>query len=104
MSGNRRIGANVNAIEQQQAYQSAKNSQNRKMTLEEIEAKLLAKWDKKVALQSRILELESEYQEAKEILDGWYNKSNPLYEKHKNCTESLATRIDKLKKQLSEMA
>lgn len=104
MSGNRRICANIDVIEQQQAYQSAKNSLNGKKTLEEIEAELLAKWDKKVALQSRIFELEGEYKEAKEILDNWCNKSNPLYEKHKSCTESLATRIDKLKKQLSVMA
>lgn len=104
MNGNRRIYAIVDAIEQQQAYQSAKNSQNGNMTLDEIEAELLEKWDKKVALQSRILELEGEYKEAKEILDGWRNKSNPLYETHKSCTESLATRIDKLKEQLLKMA
>ncbi|WP_218698167.1 hypothetical protein [Acinetobacter harbinensis] len=98
---------NEEVKELQVVYQSAKIFKDiikEEETLEEIEAKLLEQWDKKVALQSRIFELEDEYKEAKEVLDGWNNKSNPLYEKYKNCMESLVTRIDKLKKQLSEMA
>ena len=98
---------NEEVKELQVVYQSAKIFKDiikEEETLEEIEAKLLEQWDKKVALQSRIFELEDEYKEAKEVLDGWNNKSNPLYEKYKNCMESLVTRIEKLKKQLSEMA
>ena len=98
---------NEEVKELQVVYQSAKIFKDiikEEETLEEIEAKLVEQWDKKVALQSRIFELEDEYKEAKEVLDGWNNKSNPLYEKYKNCMESLVTRIDKLKKQLSEMA
>ena len=98
---------NEEVKELQVVYQSAKIFKDiikEEETLEEIEAKLLEQWDKKVALQSRIFELEDEYKEAKEVLDGWNNKSNPLYEKYKNCMESLVTRIDKFKKQLSEMA
>lgn len=72
-------------------------------TFEEVEAKLLKKWDKKVALQRRILKLEEEFKEASEILNDWHNKSNPLYERHKDCTESLASRIDKMKKELLKM-
>ena len=107
MSDNRKNYPNEEVKELQVVYQSAKIFKDiikEEETLEEIEAKLLEQWDKKVALQSRIFELEDEYKEAKEVLDGWNNKSNPLYEKYKNCMESLVTRIDKLKKQLSEMA
>jgi predicted nuclease with TOPRIM domain len=107
MSDNRKIYPNEEVKELQVVYQSAKILKEiikEDETFEEIEAKLLEQWDKKVALQSRIFELEDEYKEAKEVLDDWNNKSNPLYEKYKNCMESLVTRIDKLKKQLSEMA
>lgn len=107
MSDNRKNYPNEEVKELQVVYQSAKILKEiikEDETFEEIEAKLLEQWDKKVALQSRIFELEDEYKEAKEVLDGWNNKSNPLYEKYKNCMESLVTRIDKLKKQLSEMA
>jgi len=107
MSDNRKNYPNEEVKELQVVYQSAKILKEiikEDETFEEIEAKLLEQWDKKVALQSRIFELEDEYKEAKEVLDDWNNKSNPLYEKYKNCMESLVTRIDKLKKQLSEMA
>lgn len=107
MSDNRKNYPNEEVKELQVVYQSAKIFKEiikEEETLEEIEAKLLEQWDKKVALQSRIFELEDEYKEAKEVLDGWNKKSNPLYEKYKNCMESLVTRIDKLKKQLSEIA
>lgn len=107
MSDNRKNYPNEEVKELQVVYQSAKILKEiikEDETFEEIEAKLLEQWDKKVALQSRIFELEDEYKEAKEVLDGWNNKSNPLYEKYKNCMESLVTRIEKLKKQLSEMA
>lgn len=76
---------------------------HREATFAEVEAKLLKKWDKKVALQCRILKLEEEFKEASEILNNWMNKNNPLYERHQNCTESLASRIDKMKKELLEM-
>ena len=72
-------------------------------TFEEVEAKLLKKWDKKVALQRRIVKLEEEFKEANDIINDWNNKNNPLYERHKNCTEGLASRIDKIKKELLEM-
>ncbi|SDY18446.1 hypothetical protein [Acinetobacter kyonggiensis] len=107
MSDNRKNYPNEEVKELQVVYQSAKIFKEiikEEEIFEEIEAKLLEQWDKKVALQSRIFELEDEYKEAKEVLDGWNNKSNPLYEKYKNCMESLVTRIDILKKQLSEMA
>lgn len=107
MSDNRKNYPNEEVKELQVVYQSAKILKEiikEDETFEEIEAKLLEQWDKKVALQSRIFELEDEYKEAKEVLDDWNNKSNPLYEKYKNCMESLVTRIEKLKKQLSEMA
>ena len=107
MSDNRKNYPNEEVKELQVVYQSAKILKEiikEDETFEEIEAKLLEQWDKKIALQSRIFELEDEYKEAKEVLDDWNNKSNPLYEKYKNCMESLVTRIDKLKKQLSEMA
>ncbi len=74
-----------------------------KLLLKEVEAKLLKKWDKKVALQRRIVKLEEEFKEANDIINDWNNKNNPLYERHKNCTEGLASRIDKIKKELLEM-
>ena len=52
---------NEEVKELQVVYQSAKIFKDiikEEETLEEIEAKLLEQWDKKVALQSRIFELE----------------------------------------------
>ena len=127
MINNKRKYADQEVLKRQKAHESAKSILNHsysksiidmaekeyeedfqkiidgETTFEEVEAKLLKKWDKKVALQRRIVKLEEEFKEANDIINDWNNKNNPLYERHKNCTEGLASRIDKMKKELLEM-
>ncbi|MGE9796643.1 hypothetical protein [Acinetobacter baumannii] len=70
------------------------------ITQEEVESELLHQWNKKVALQQRISELEKELKVGQEILNNWKNKEDPLFERHKSCVEGQRLRLDEMRKVL----
>ncbi|MDE3321479.1 hypothetical protein ACH8I4_17885 [Acinetobacter sp. ABJ_C3_5] len=72
------------------------------ITQEEVESELLHQWNKKVALQQRISELEKELKVGQEILNNWKNKEDPLFERHKSCVEGILSRLVNIKCQLIE--
>ncbi|MDQ9834617.1 hypothetical protein [Acinetobacter soli] len=72
------------------------------ITQEEVESELLHQWNKKVALQQRISELEKELKVGQEILYNWKNKEDPLFERHKSCVEGILSRLVNIKCQLIE--
>lgn len=102
MINNKRKHADQGVLKRQKAHESAKSILNHsysksiidmakkeyeedyqkiidgETTFEEVEAKLLKKWDKKVALQRRMVKLGEEFKEANEILNDWNNKNNLL--------------------------
>lgn len=67
-----------------------------------MEAELLLQWNKKMALQQRISELEKELKVGQEILNNWKNTEDPLFERHKSCVEGILSRLVNIKCQLIE--
>ncbi|WP_098728759.1 hypothetical protein [Acinetobacter baumannii] len=70
------------------------------ITREEIESELLHQWNKKIALQQRISELEKELKVGQEILNNWKNTEDPLFERHKSCVEGILCRLEEMRKVL----
>jgi hypothetical protein len=72
------------------------------ITRAEVEAELLLQWNKKMALQQRISELEKELKVGQEILNNWKNTEDPLFKRHKSCVEGILCRLVNIKCQLIE--
>ena len=72
------------------------------VTRAEVVAELLLQWNKKMALQQRISELEKELKVGQEILNNWKNTEDPLFERHKSCVEGILSRLVNIKCQLIE--
>ncbi|MDA4853376.1 hypothetical protein PGK05_04255 [Acinetobacter baumannii] len=70
------------------------------VTRAEVETELLLQWNKKMALQQRISELEKELKDGQEILNNWKNTEDPLFERHKSCVEGQCLRLDEMRKVL----
>ncbi|MCL6694840.1 hypothetical protein [Acinetobacter baumannii] len=73
------------------------------VTRAEVEAELLHQWNKKMALQQRIDELEKELKDGQEILNNWKNAGDPLFELHKSCVKGLLDKVENIKKQIKEL-
>lgn len=68
--------------------------------LKRKEAKLLAQWDKKLALRIKIEDLEAELKEFTEILSNAKDKNSRPYVRLELSVTGLKDRIERLKKQL----